>query len=122
MARELSALGIAIEDALSARFRSHGDPVKYLSCFRTPGGRVFGCERGTKKHVNIWVLNDAGARRAAEDAGLSVRLTAPWPTGRGGAYGRLSALRSVSELSDEPLLMIQATTVGQALAVVEALS
>ena len=121
MARELSPLGIAIEEALSRRLAVHRDPVRYLACFRTPKGAVVGCERGTKHHVNLWVRNEEAVRLAAERAGMFVQLTAPWPDGRSGRYGRLSALRAVPEFCDEPLLAIQATTVAQALVIAEAL-
>ena len=122
MTREISSLGIAIEDALSRRLASHREPVRYLACFRTPKGSVLGCERGTKNHVNLWVHDVASARRVAEAAGMPVRLTTAWPNGRDGRYGRLSTLRAVPEFGDESLLMIQASTVAQALAIADALS
>lgn len=45
-----SSLGAAIEAAVAhdTRFSQHREPVQYLCCFRTSGGRVFAYERVTK--------------------------------------------------------------------------
>jgi hypothetical protein len=116
-----SALGQAIEDLIAAEpaFIRHRKNVKYVCCFRNSRGSVFAFERVTVKHINLWLPDNAAAKAAAEKLGLLVDLSVPWTIPE--KYGRISSLKSIEELRDEPLFRVQVTTPAEAIAVLSAL-
>jgi hypothetical protein len=122
MPKSPTALGLAVEAAISTRFARHRESVQYLACFRTAEGSVFACERVTAAHINLWLPEQEAVKRAAENANLRVERRIAWPDGPNGKYGRISSLKSISGLRDEPLLQIKVTTVGEAMQVLEMLS
>src|SRR5208337_5503000 len=120
MARTLSTLGVAIEDAVASRFQPHSERVKYMAYFRTPRGSVFAVEQGTSKHINLWLPEQEAVRHEAERERLHVNRSVPWPDAtKPNRYGRISSLQSVQELCDAILLKVQVTTVGKAMRVLE---
>ncbi len=122
MPKNPSPLGMAIEAALGERFARHRDPVQYLASFRTPCGAIFACERITKGHINLWLSGHPAVKAAAEAEGLPIRRSVPWQDGREGDYGRISSLKSMPEMRDEPLYVVQVTVAGEAVSMAEALS
>jgi hypothetical protein len=120
-----SPLGAAIEAAIDrdTRCRRHREPVQYLCCSRTSGGRVFAFERVTKSQITLWLPEDAAVRSAAEKEGLKVTKSVPFPNhAEPKLYGRLSSLKAIPELRDAALYRIAVISAGQAIAVVGALA
>ena len=117
-----SPLGVAIELAVEARFIRHCDPVQYLATFRTSKGTVFAMERVTQGHINLWLPEQDEVRREAERAGLSIERTVAWANGRAAPYGRISSLKTIPMLRDEPLFRVRVSGVDDALKVLEKLS
>src|SRR6478609_4015959 len=120
-----SELGAAIEAAVStnANFVQQREPVKYLCFFRTRAGRVFAFERVTKSQITLWLPEDERVRAAAEAQHVPISRSEPFqnPTDRT-KYGRISSLASEPQLRNATLYRVPVSTVGQAVAVLEALS
>jgi hypothetical protein len=120
-----SELGAAIEAAVSTNpnFVQHREPVKYLCFFRTRTGRLFAFERVTKTQITLWLPDDERVRAAAEAQNLPISRSEPFqnPSDRS-KYGRIHTLKTEPQLKDAPLYRVAVSTVGQAVAVLEALS
>ena len=116
-----SALGLAVEKAieLDSRFKRDREAVQYAAFFRTLLGTRFAIERVTINHINLWVPELEVARATAERLGLSVFRSVPSLTGS--KYGRLSTLKTVPGLADEPLYKIPVYRPEQALDVLSTL-
>jgi hypothetical protein len=117
-----SVLGLAVEEAIESdpRFSRDRENVQYGAFFRTVSGTAFLIERTTINHINLWIPETEAARLTAESLGLSVRRSVPWldPSD----YGRLSTLKTIPELADQPLNKIPVHRPEQALGVLGALS
>jgi hypothetical protein len=116
-----SALGLAVEKTIESdpRFWHVRGNVQYASFFKTLSGTAFLVEGRTINHVNLWIPETEAAKTVAEGLGLSVVRSVPRldPS----KYGRLSALRSIPELANQPLWKIPVHRPEQALAVLGAL-
>ena len=119
MVRKHSNLCLMIESALERKFKIHSSSKAYRATFKTPNNTVFLVERGTVKHVNLWIPDQEQAKHAAEDGGLKVEKTVPYPKGPGENYGRLSSLKAVKEIGMEVLLKVRVTTVEEAMLVAD---
>lgn len=120
-----SALGTAIEHAIDrdGRFRQVRESVQYACFYQTPSGKAFAVERVTLNQIRLWLPQDEDARFAAEKEGLIVTKSAPFSNPlHPRRYGRLSSLKSVSELSRTVLYLTAVTSVHQALAILGALA
>lgn len=122
MSKSPSALGADIESAVATRFARHRDSTQYLACFRAKNGSVFAFERVTLKLINMWLPEQETVKREAERVGSLVTRSVPWPKGRSLNYGRISSLKSVPELCDEPLLRVQVASATDALRILMALT
>lgn len=120
-----SELGAAIEAAVSTNpnFIRHREPVKYLCFFKTRTGRAFAFERVTKTQITLWLPEDERVRASVEAQNLPITRSEPFqnPADRT-KYGRISSLASEPQLKDAALYRVPVSTVGQAVAVLEALS
>ena len=122
MPKEPSILGASIETELARSFARERSPIQYLCTFRTPSGTVFAAERVTKGHINLWIPVQEAAQREAENSGLSIAKSIPWPDGPFGNYGRISSLKSIPSLVQSRLLKIQVTTAAEAMKIAEAIA
>lgn len=120
-----SPLGLEVEAAVERdpRYVRHRNNVQYLCTFRTVGGTVFGMERVTQGAINLWLPPTPEITAAIAREGIFVsHIKIPWPDpGDPEKYGRISSLKSVPELRDEPLLPVPVSSAQQALAVLAAL-
>jgi hypothetical protein len=119
--RAPSALGLAIDKAIEhdPRFKRDREPVQYAVFFRTLSGTPFLVERVTINHINLWVPDLEVAKATAKALGLSVLRSVPNLTSS--EYGRLSTLKTVPELANQPLYKIAVHRPEQALNVLGAL-
>lgn len=117
-----SVLGLAVEQAIDndPRFMRDRESVLYGAFFRTLSGTAFLIERTTINHINLWIPEIEAPRITAERLGLSVSRSVPWldPSD----YGRLSTLKSIPKLADQPLYKIPVHHPEQALAVLGTLA
>jgi hypothetical protein len=120
--KEASVLGLAVEQAIDndPRFRRDRESVRYGAFFSTLSGMAFLIERTTISHINLWIPETEAARAVAESLGLSVSRSVPWldPSD----YGRLSTLKCIPELANQPLYKIPVHRPEQALDVLGALA
>ena len=116
-----SPLGLEIEAAVEGdpRYRRHRANVLYLCTFRTVAGTVFGFERVTRNAIRLWLPPTGGVKAAIAAEHLHVpTISRPWPDlVEPKRYGRISSLRSIPELRDEPLLPVPVTSAQQALVI-----
>jgi hypothetical protein len=117
-----SVLGLAVEEAVDndPRFSRDRESVRYGAFFRTLSGTAFLIERTTINHINLWIPEIEAARAVAESLGLSVSRSVPWLNLSD--YGRLSSLKSIPELANQPLYKIPVHRPEQALDVLGALA
>ena len=117
-----SVLGLAVEQAIDndPRFRRDRESVRYGAFFRTLKGTAFLIERTTISHINLWIPETEAAKAAAGSLALSVSRSVPWLNPSD--YGRLSTLKSIPELANQPLYKIPAHHPEQALDVLGALA
>ena len=111
-----------MESVFEAHFVREREPIQYLATFRTGSGIVFAIERVTLNQIMLWLPDQEGVRQAADRAGIPVAGSVAWPSGRSGKYGRISSLKSIPALVDEPLLKVAVTTAGDALRIAEAVA
>jgi hypothetical protein len=82
-----------------------------MCTFCTQRGTDFAFERVTINTNNLWPLPTYAVQKAAQREGVCAKLKPPGPKGK--KYGRLSALNSIAELKDQPLLVVPVCSVPQ---------